>query len=310
MKKITLAFITLLAFQFGNAQQTISFETSEGYTLGDINGQNGWATTGDGSGGFVFNQVVTNDAATDGTNSLKIANDDRFGWQSNGPIIGGFYTYATPVPFDGATISGDFYIDDEAGNSDDYRFGTVSLAAGFFTSIVDFGYDGSLSVLTNGAFEDLTQTWIPQTWYNIRIEFTATDITYYIDNVQVSQGPLGPNQANPIEDVRFIHDNYNEPAFAYLDNFRTNNEPTMGVNQFNSNIFSHSYNKDSDVLKIESSTLNFNNIQLYNVLGQEVINKNLSQTKESVNLSGLQDGVYLAKIMMEGQVKTLKFLKN
>ena len=311
MKKITLAFLTLLAFQFGNAQQTISFEASEGYTNGDINGQNGWVTTGDGSGGFVFNQVVSSDYATDGTNSFKIAQDDRFGWQENSPIVGGFYNYTTPVPFATAVFSGDIYIDDVIGNASDYRFGTVSLTAQFFTSILEIGFDGSFAVLANGAFVDLVGvTWTPQTWFNVRIEFTATTLTYFINDVQVNQAALGTNQLHAIEQVRFTHDNYSASGFGYLDNFRTNNEPTASVNEFNSNNFSHSYNKDSDVLTIESSTLTFNNIQVYNLLGQEVVNKNLSQTTESINLSGLQDGVYLAKVMIEGQVKTLKFLKN
>lgn len=255
--------------------------------------------------------MVSSDYATDGTNSLKVGQDDRYGWQQNSPIVGGFYNYSAPVPFETAVISADIMIDDALGNSSDYRFGTVSLAAGFFTAILDMSFDGSLSVLANGAFVDLDGvTWAPQTWFNVRLEFTATTLTYFINDVQVNQAALGVNQINPIEQVRFSHDNYSDTGFGYFDNFRTNDEPTASVNEFNSNNFTHSYNKDSDVLTINSSTLAFNNIQVYNLLGQEVVNKNLSQTTETVNLSSLQDGVYLFKVMMEGQVKTVKLLKN
>ncbi|MCK7590311.1 T9SS type A sorting domain-containing protein [Subsaxibacter sp. CAU 1640] len=311
MKKITLLFLIIIVFETGFAQQTISFEGSEGYYNGDINGQNGWVVTGDGSGGFVVNQVVTSDGATDGTNSLKIANDNRFGWQSNGPIIGGFYNYSSPIPYQNAVISGDIYIDDVTGDSSDYRFGTVSTTAGYYTSIIQFVYTGEVAALVGDTFVDVTGfTWAVQTWYNIRIEIGTTNITYYIDDAVVATGALGPNQANNIEQVRFLHDNYTDTGFAYLDNFRTNDEPTAGVNEFLPNVFNHSYNTDTDVLTLKSSNLSFNNIEVYNLLGQSVMIRELSQTIEDVNLSSLQDGIYVANILIDGQFQTIKFLKQ
>ncbi|WP_179285916.1 hypothetical protein [Chryseobacterium sp. VAUSW3] len=38
-----------------SAQNQISFETSEGYQLGSLNGQNSWQITDDGEGNFVEN---------------------------------------------------------------------------------------------------------------------------------------------------------------------------------------------------------------------------------------------------------------
>lgn len=87
-------------------------------------------------------------------------------------------------------------------------------------------------------------------------------------------------------------------------------DQTLGIDEYASNTFKHFYDRNYDVLTIKSSDLAFNNIQLYNPLGQEVLNKNLSHTTETLNLSGLQDGVYFAKVMIEGQVQTLKFLKQ
>ncbi len=87
-------------------------------------------------------------------------------------------------------------------------------------------------------------------------------------------------------------------------------DETLSIDEFNSNTFKHFYDKDSDVMTLKSSALAFDNIQFYNLMGQEVLNKNLSQTTETLNLSGLQDGLYLANVMMEGQVQTFKFLKQ
>lgn len=52
------------------------------------------------------------------------------------------------------------------------------------------------------------------------------------------------------------------------------------------------------------------NIQLYNVLGQEVVNQRLSSNNELVNISALTSGVYVARISIEGQNKTFKIVKR
>ncbi len=310
MKKITLLLITLLASQFGNAQQTISFEVSEGYSLGDINGQNGWVVTGDGAGGFVSNQVVTADLATAGTQSLKVDVDPAFGGQSN-PIIGGFYNYMTPIPYNPSVFSFDVNISEQNTNSSDYIFGLVNLTAGVYVTYIRFSFNGNILVLARDGSNTVIQPdtnadWAPGVTYNVRIEIAGNTETFFIDNAQIYTGTLV--SAADIEQARFIHDNFG--GFAIMDNFRTNNEATASVNEFNSNIFTHFYDKDSDVITLKSSTLAFDNIQIYNLMGQEVLNKNLSQTTETLNLSELNDGLYLANLMMGGQVQTLKFLKH
>src|SRR5690606_26319056 len=54
-----------------SAQNKISFETSEGYQLGSINGQNSWQITDDGDGNFVENQLVSAEKFTSGIYSFK-----------------------------------------------------------------------------------------------------------------------------------------------------------------------------------------------------------------------------------------------
>ncbi|WP_298900227.1 T9SS type A sorting domain-containing protein [uncultured Psychroserpens sp.] len=87
-------------------------------------------------------------------------------------------------------------------------------------------------------------------------------------------------------------------------------DATLGVEDFETNAFTHSYNKTTDVLTLESSGQSFDNITIYNILGQQVIDKQLSLTEETVQMSSLKDGVYLAKVTIEGQSKTLKLLKQ
>lgn len=92
--------------------------------------------------------------------------------------------------------------------------------------------------------------------------------------------------------------------------FTTEADPNLSVDEFENKAFTHFYNKDSDVLTITSSTLAFENIEIYNLLGQQVVNKISSQTTETVDMSSLEDGVYLAKVTIEGRTQTVKILKN
>jgi hypothetical protein len=309
MKKITLVLFTFLAFQLGNAQQTISFEASESYTLGDVNAQNGWVTTGTGPGTFIVNQIITTESATDGVNSLKLTQETAFAGQTS-PIIGAFYNYAAPVDYTDAVFSADMFISQQDSNSSNFIFGLVNITAGFFVARVEFDYQGNIFVLdlddTDAVIRfDTGISWSINTWYNIRMEIVGTIITYFVDDVQIHEGEIISN--NNIEQVRFSHDNFE--GFAYVDNFRTNDED-LSVDEFSNNTFKHFYNKDTDVLTMTSSTLAFDNVELYNLLGQQVLNRSLSQTNEIVNMSSLEDGIYLAKVSIQGRIQTVKILKN
>lgn len=92
--------------------------------------------------------------------------------------------------------------------------------------------------------------------------------------------------------------------------FNSDIEATLSVNEFEQNSFTHSYNKDLQTLNLESSNLTMTNIEIYSILGQNVITRPLSSTSESINISSLNDGMYLAKVYAEGGSKTIKFVKN
>nr|WP_321235878.1 T9SS type A sorting domain-containing protein [uncultured Psychroserpens sp.] len=87
-------------------------------------------------------------------------------------------------------------------------------------------------------------------------------------------------------------------------------QTSLSVDEFSSNTFTHSYNKNTDQLILESSSIPLDNIDLFNILGQRVITKSLSENNEIIDMSGLTDGVYLAKIAIKGKVQTIKILKQ
>ena len=68
-------------------------------------------------------------------------------------------------------------------------------------------------------------------------------------------------------------------------------------------------NPTSNMLTISSAN-KMDAISVYSVVGQEVMNVNVNADNTVLNVSGLQDGVYLVKVISEGKVSTSKFIKQ
>lgn len=62
-------------------------------------------------------------------------------------------------------------------------------------------------------------------------------------------------------------------------------------------------------LTLKAST-NLNNVVLYNIVGQQVLSQKLSNTTETIDLSNLTTGVYIATVSIEGQTKSVKIVKR
>ncbi len=84
----------------------------------------------------------------------------------------------------------------------------------------------------------------------------------------------------------------------------------LSVDSFEANAFTHNYNKELKTLNLESFNGAMTKVDVFSLLGQNVISKPLSNTSESIDVSSLNDGVYLAKVIVNGNSKTIKFIKN
>ena len=307
MKKITLLNLFLvLSIVVGNTQQSISFESSEGFSTGDLNGQNGWAVTGCGDGCFIENQMISDEQASDGSSSLKISPDLNFS-NDQGVIFGGFYDLPTPVDYTNAVVSYDIYVT-ELGESD-FRFGvTGEDGAGdlFFTFLVDFSFTGDIRIINaaGNALESIS-TWEINTWYNVRAEVTGSNVVYFIDNVQVQSSTLDAEL--DFTSIRFVHDNFS--GDGYIDNIRINDE-ALSVTKFDQNSITHSYDKNLKILNLNSSSIALAQIEIFDILGKKIINKDLNRKEATINTSNINDGIYLAKVRTLQGIKTIKFLKN
>jgi hypothetical protein len=117
-------------------------------------------------------------------------------------------------------------------------------------------------------------------------------------------------------------DNLGTPIATVTDDFnceaRSATTPDMGadeftflsVNQFSEVLGFKAYpNPVSDVLTIEY-TSDVTSVAVYNLLGQQVLAKNVNATTTQVNMSELNAGTYLVKVSSGTVSKTLKVVKK
>ena len=93
-------------------------------------------------------------------------------------------------------------------------------------------------------------------------------------------------------------------------NWFKNSTNSLGIEDFSKNNFKFYYSPESKILTLKSTNNPIQSINVYNILGQGVINKKLANNTEKIDLSTLVDGVYIAQIEIDNTIKAIKFLKQ
>lgn len=287
------------------AQQTISFETTEGFQLGTLNTQNGWEVT-EGTDGFITNQVITNEHASNGTYSFKNGDEPGFDFQWF-PIFGASKTFETPLDHTNLTVSYD--VKATALNGSDFEFVLYSIDANDeFVPVAGVGIEnrGFIYLIKNADYDfDYAEAeWTPNEWVNIKIEISATEIKYYVDNVL--QSTIANFTQLDVLGVNMLHNNYGNDA--YYDNLVITNSD-LGTTPFGQNSLAVYPNPAKDVVSLALPiNTEVKEVVVYNVTGQEVLRTN--QT-ENISISELATGTYFLKATTtNGASLTKKILKN
>lgn len=287
------------------AQQSISFESTEGYAVGTIHGQNGWEVT-EGSDGLIQNQVITNEHASNGTFSFKNAYEPSFNEQWF-PIFGAVKTFDTPLDHTNLTVSYD--VKASAKNGADFEFVLYSIDANDeFTPVAGVGIEnrGYIYTIKNAyyGFDYATAEWTPNVWVNIKIEISATEIKYYVDNVL--QNTVANFTGLDVLGFNMLHNNYGNDA--YYDNFVITSS-NLGVNPFEKVSVNTYPNPAKDVISIAvPDDVQITQVTVYNITGQQVLTTNQTQ---NINVSQLASGTYLLKATsVNGTTLTKKIIKN
>jgi hypothetical protein len=106
--------------------------------------------------------------------------------------------------------------------------------------------------------------------------------------------------------LAFRHHDVTDQDFLSIDDVMvTGGVLSVGTNEFNG------FNQfvANNQLNLSANT-SMNNVALYNMLGQQVVSQKLSSNKETVELSGLQSGIYIATVSIDGASKSFKIVKN
>ncbi len=84
---------------------------------------------------------------------------------------------------------------------------------------------------------------------------------------------------------------------------------TLSVASHHEIVFDLYPNPATDVINITSKSQN-GSIEIYNITGKQVLSKNLGLGKNTVNVTQLKSGVYLARLVSDSNVETKKLIIN
>ena len=82
-----------------------------------------------------------------------------------------------------------------------------------------------------------------------------------------------------------------------------------GTKDVNMASFSYFPNPVKDVLNVKY-TSDITSVEIFNMIGQKVLNKNINAAEGSVDMSQLADGTYIVNVTAGGAVKTIKVVKK
>lgn len=320
-KQLLVGAFMLASFLTAQAQETYSFETSEGYTIGALDEQNQW-------GASLAEMVVAADAtATDGANLLVVGTTG-----AGVPVT----TPATPRP---GVFSPTFTIAGDIEVSYDIKLTSSGAgAASFFaatqapsvqkaTSNIGFFNDGQVGVVATGNDGNLGYflagtgegtAFVPfatvaNQWYNVRIvhNFSASTpfIEVFIDGVSVFIGDVWG--ATKIEQLVVTTDNL--AGSAKIDNIKVKVAgDTTGVNENLLSNLSVFPNPANDVVNVTNAeNILVNGITVTDLNGRTVKAAKFDGVANAqINVSDLASGVYMMTVSSDKGSMTKKIVKN
>lgn len=301
-------FMTVYLSEAKSQTTKISFETSESFTLGGVNGQNGWQVWSDNNSYPVGSATIINTMASDGANSVKLVNvsgsfDHMSGIKKNVSALTTGDDYE--VSFDHmveATNTTGYAMSIFSTGSIDYSDLSNTTASFFLLNgviPVYFEADGTAGFGANLSIG---------TWHTFKVvvKKSTSILQYYIDGNLLYSGALGANKN--IHTLDFSFDNHGQGFL--VDNVRiTDLSPNLAVGEqtFANNDISVFPNPTADVVNIKTAS-GISSVGILDLKGGLV--RNYNDGKSQINISDLPKGVYLIKVKTKTTEFTKKIIKN
>lgn len=305
MKKLYVIAIGLVSL-YSSAQQTISFEASEGYTLGNINGQNNWTVT-ETSDGPLTNQVVTDQYSKSGIYSFKNAHVPQYQDQWF-PIFGIEKSFSPALDYHNTTISYDFFAPQQGDSDFEFALYSINQEEQVFDTVLAVGFEnrGFIYIFPEpnfGGFVYADKEWQTNQWYNLKVEITESTLKFYLDNELIL---TKPNTAKVnIDGMNFLHNNYG--GDGYYDNIKINDE-VLAVDHFTKEKMNVFPNPVKDLLKISvHHSEKVKSVSLYTMTGQKISE---FANQDQINLNELKPGVYILNVKTDQSTYSSKIIKE
>ncbi len=320
-KQLLMAGFLLAGMLSVKAQTFISFENSEGYNVGNINGQNQWFSTPLQGGGNIDGQNIISTDASDGSNSLKIDKLTAVSPQQS-TIVGGFRTFDPAIAINPGNfeVSFDVKISEQSANSSDFALTLLSDAEQgeeeglYISNIFRFRFNGKIAVVDVVEDElilmELNEayTWSANTWYSVKIVFTASNnIEYYLNDELIHTGALFRNA--PISELRFVHNNVS--GYGLIDNIKLG-APSASVDDHLSQQFAMYPNPTTGIVNITNNeNVLVSQVNVTDLNGRVVKTVKFDNVSEAqVDISGLSAGMYIMNITTNQGIATKKVVKK
>lgn len=303
MKKI-YTFATVLVASMTFAQNNFSFEASEGFKLGELHGQQGWEVTLNRDDKPIKNQSISNENATDGTNSLKIDVDttENFGWFA---IYGASKTLSEAQNFKDLKIEFDVRLTKQEGSS--FDFGSWGVEDEEFVPVFYFAFNatGKIEVVKDSSYEyvDTGAKWNVNTWYKLRAEINETEIKYFVNNQLVYTG--ANYSKSKVLGFNFLHDNFDGAAF--IDNIKIDNKSLATYEAQIKNNVKIFPNPAKNVIEVQSND-KLESYSIFNLAGQKVLSGSFVS---KINVESLAKGTYILQTKTsDNKTHSTKLIKN
>jgi hypothetical protein len=287
MKKITLLLCLTLSFVL-SAQEVVFSDDFNAETIDATTFTNWVSTDEDGDGNFwEVVDMAAYAAASAPNHPMQSLVADSDSWEGSAFSPDNYLTTTNPI--DLSTISGAML---------NYRVGTYQTGGTFANDKY------SVYLTASNVIADILAT-------------TPITTRLVVDDALSDSGDGANSAADIVIDVSAFDGQSVYLTFRHFDTVDENSvliddvsvEGTLLSNdEFSLNSIKHYFNHDSKVLTLESQVA-LKDVVLYNVLGQETYRSAITSTFSEQNLSGLQSGIYIAKInAANNKSKTIKLV--
>ncbi len=297
MKKNLLLISTLILTNLALAQTSISFESSEGYSLGSVNNQNNWTIyEPDEDSEFLPIVNITDERATEGANSLEVVSQNSF--ESSGAsktletidynfsLSLDVFVKAEPESAMGSEIVLDLL-------NDEINFAEINF------SIDNTIWAGSANWLSE--IEGITYDF--NKWYKVRYDVDLDQKTYVIllndEIIFEDYYDAGTNLVG----LDFFMFDYG--SSFNIDNIEIKPLDDLSINNQQKNIVSIFPNPTSDFINIKTEN-KVESVEIFDYSGKLL----LQQKSKKINIQHLNQGNYLLKITTDKGSLTKKIIKK